>query len=172
MSRRQLTEMKNKMRPNINGWIAIVGSAVQSMVSFCYIAEDKKTAAQKSREGKLLQQLLVTVHRRNNIVDSMEEDRKRFICGDICLRSCDMLMFNVFIVSGYNRVYRIWWILFCFFVSQLPSVLWRCWLGGRKGIRPVKKLNGVVLAWLSVCSEVQTCICPADATATHCLLLQ
>ena len=28
-----------------------------------------------------------------------------------------------------------------------------------------------MLAWLSVWSEVQTCICPADATATHCLLL-
>ena len=31
----------------------------------------------------------------------------------------------------------------------LPSVLWRCWLGGRKGIRPVKKLEwwgtGVVI---------------------------
>ena len=27
--------------------------------------------------------------------------------------------------------------LFPFFVSS-PSVLWRCWLGGRKGIRPVK----------------------------------
>ena len=38
-------------------------------------------------------------------------------------------------------------ILQCF---VLPSVLWRCWLGGRKGIRPVKKLSGVVLAWLSV----------------------
>ena len=24
---------------------------------------------------------------------------------------------------------------------QVPSVLWRCWLGGRKGIRPVKKLE-------------------------------
>ena len=29
----------------------------------------------------------------------------------------------------------------------MPSVLWRCWLGGRKGIRPVKKLSGGVLAW-------------------------
>jgi len=37
-------------------------------------------------------------------------------------------------------------------------VLWRCWLGGRKGIRPVKNLSGGVLAWLSVWSEVQTCI--------------
>jgi len=25
--------------------------------------------------------------------------------------------------------------------SFVPSVLWRCWLGGRKGIRPVKKLE-------------------------------
>ena len=40
----------------------------------------------------------------------------------------------------------------------MPSVLWRCWLGGRKGIRPVKNSGGV-LAWLSVWSEVQTCIC-------------
>ena len=40
-------------------------------------------------------------------------------------------------------------------------MLWRCWLGGRKGIRPVKKLSGEVLAWLSVWSEVQTCILPS-----------
>ena len=58
------------------------------------------------------------------------------------------------------------------FNNTLPSVLLRCWLVGRKGIRPVKKLSGEVLAWLSVWSEVQTCTCPADATATHCLLLQ
>ena len=46
--------------------------------------------------------------------------------------------------------------LYLFFI--LPSVLWRCWLGGRKGIQQVKKLSGAVLAWLSVWSEVQTCI--------------
>ena len=40
------------------------------------------------------------------------------------------------------------------------SVLRHCWLGGRKGIRPVKKLSSEVLAWLSVWSEVQTCIWP------------
>ena len=39
---------------------------------------------------------------------------------------------------------------------MLPSVLWCCWLGGRKGIQPVKKLSGGVLAWLSVWSEVLT----------------
>ena len=33
---------------------------------------------------------------------------------------------------------------------SMPSVLWRCRFGGRKGIRPVKKLSGGVLAWLSV----------------------
>ena len=40
-------------------------------------------------------------------------------------------------------------------------MLWRCWLGGRKDIRPVKNLSGEVLAWLSVWSEVQTCIWPS-----------
>ena len=34
-------------------------------------------------------------------------------------------------------------------------------VGGRKGIRPVKKQSGGVLAWLSVWSEVQTCIWPS-----------
>ena len=43
----------------------------------------------------------------------------------------------------------------------MPSVLWRCWLGGRKGILPVKKQSGGVLVWLSVWSEVQTCIWPS-----------
>jgi len=33
----------------------------------------------------------------------------------------------------------------------VPSVLWHCWLGGRKCIRPVKTW----VAWLSVWSEVQ-----------------
>ena len=47
------------------------------------------------------------------------------------------------------------------YCSAQSSVLWRCWLGGRKGIRPVKKLSGEVLAWLSVWSEVQTCIQPS-----------
>ena len=46
-------------------------------------------------------------------------------------------------------------------------------LVGRQEEHPAcKKLSGGVLAWLSVCSEVQTCIQPADATATHCLMLQ
>jgi len=33
----------------------------------------------------------------------------------------------------------------------VPSVLWRCWLGGRKGIWPVK--NRVVGYWHGVCLE-------------------
>ena len=51
-------------------------------------------------------------------------------------------------------------ILACLLNKNLPSVLWRCWLGGRKGIRPVKNWSGGVLAWSSVWSEVQTCIWP------------
>jgi len=36
----------------------------------------------------------------------------------------------------------------------LPSVLWGCWMGGRKGIRPVKTESWGT-AWLSVWNEVQ-----------------
>ena len=40
-------------------------------------------------------------------------------------------------------------------------MLWCCWLGGRKGIRPVKNLSDGVLAWSSVWSKMQTCIRPS-----------
>jgi len=55
--------------------------------------------------------------------------------------------------------------------SFLPSVLWRCWLGGRKGIWPVK--NWVVGCWRGCLSGARCRLAygPADATATHCLLL-
>ena len=45
-------------------------------------------------------------------------------------------------------------------------------VGRQEGHPACKKLSGEVLAWLSVWSEVQTCTCPADATAAHYLLLQ
>ena len=57
-------------------------------------------------------------------------------------------------------------------VVCVPSVLWRCWLGGRKGIRPVK--NWLVEYWHGYLSGASCRLAygPADATATHCLLLQ
>jgi len=55
-------------------------------------------------------------------------------------------------------------IILLLLLHSLPSVPLRCWLGGRKGTRPVKKLEwwgpGMV-----ICLE-------RGATATHCLLLQ
>jgi len=47
------------------------------------------------------------------------------------------------------------------------SVLWHCWLGDRKGIRPVK--NWVVGCWRGYLSGVRCRLAyrPADATATH-----
>ena len=38
--------------------------------------------------------------------------------------------------QSFHRMKYIW---------ILPSVLWHCWLGGRKGIRPVKNLSSEVL---------------------------
>jgi len=54
----------------------------------------------------------------------------------------------------------------------MPSVLWHCWLGGRKGIRPVK--NRVLGCWHGYLSGARCRLAydPADATATHCLLLK
>jgi len=55
-------------------------------------------------------------------------------------------------------------------VAATASVLWRCWLGGRKGIRPEKTVG----CWHGYLSAVRCRLAyvPADATATHCLLLQ
>ena len=73
-----------------------------------------------------------------------------------------------FMIHSYAHTHINW--LLC--TIQVPSVLWRCWLGGRKGIRPVK--NWVVRCWHGYLSGVRCRLAygPADATATHCLLLQ
>ena len=62
-------------------------------------------------------------------------------------------------------------LLFTVSLSVLSSVLWRYWFGGRKGIRSVK--NWVVGCWRGYLSGARCRLAcgPADATATHCLLL-
>jgi len=73
-----------------------------------------------------------------------------------CCSWCNYLLINtvsvlLFVKCGIN----------------VPSVLWRCWLGGRKGIWPVK--NWVVKYWHGYLSGAR-CKCltygPADASAT------
>ena len=59
-----------------------------------------------------------------------------------------------------------------FLLLKLPSVLWCCWLGSRKGILPVKKW--VVGFWHGYLSEARCRLTysPGDAIAARCLLLQ
>jgi len=69
------------------------------------------------------------------------------------------LLFSVmlsFIMPLLPTVFHVWYNL-----NRVPSVLWHCWLGGRKGIWSVKKLSGGVLPSLSVWSDMQTCIWPS-----------
>ena len=77
-----------------------------------------------------------------------------YICARIhtCVLSC-LVGGSLWLVCCPLLVFRL---ILCF-VGAVPSLLWCCWLGGRKGIQPVK-MSGVVLAWLSVWIEVQTCI--------------
>ena len=68
---------------------------------------------------------------------------------------------------------RLFMFTLCYNVCHIvPSVLWRCWLGDRKGIWPLK--NWVVGYWHGYLSGARCRLAygPADATATHCLLLQ
>jgi len=45
-----------------------------------------------------------------------------------------------------------WLNVFEHWLSCFPSVLWHCWLGDRKGIRPVKSLMLVCWCWWFDCS--------------------
>jgi len=51
----------------------------------------------------------------------------------------------------------------------VPAVLWCCWLGGRKVIRPVK--NWVIGFWCGYLSGAKCRLAygPANTTSTHCL---
>jgi len=57
-------------------------------------------------------------------------------------------------------------------ILAFSALIWYCWLGGWKGIRPVK--NRVVGYWHGFLPGARCRLAygPADATATHCLLLQ
>ena len=66
----------------------------------------------------------------------------------------------------YFEVYRIWWHVWFLLCALMLLV------GRQEGHPARKKLSGGVLVWLSVWSEVHTCIWPSCATATRCQLLQ
>ena len=59
------------------------------------------------------------------------------ICPAFCVSSCQCVSFLLFEFLHLLLVH-----------SYVPSVHWRCWLGGRKCIRPVKS-QWWVLVWLS-----------------------
>jgi len=74
-------------------------------------------------------------------------------------------------ILAWDR-HEVCWVVYLVAWFTFASVLWRCWLGSRKGIQPVK--NWVVGYWHGYVSgsECRFVYGPADATATHYLLLQ
>jgi len=92
------------------------------------------------------------------------------VCKMHCTTSCGLLSCLSVSADCYAsdlipKVFQLY--VYCY----LQPVLWRCWLGGRKGIRPVK--NWAVGCWHGYLSGVRCRLAygPADATATHCLVL-
>ena len=85
---------------------------------------------------------------------------------DYSTRSLTVITLTAIDTISSTHFSRWTWVIYMYFhlgcdPFASPSVLWHCWLGGRKGIWPVKKLSGGVLVWLSVWSEVQTCMWPS-----------
>ena len=92
-----------------------------------------------------------------------------------CVVCLSVRVYTGCLLGGFSLVgmYYYRWLSFLLnlVVITVPSVLWRCWLSGRKGIRPVK--NWVVGCWRGCLSGARCRLAygPADAIATHCLLL-
>ena len=70
-------------------------------------------------------------------------------CLGFCVY-CLRCLAAVFMMFSFNSFFYCWLILQRLWLKILPSVLWRCWLGGRKGIRPVKNWVG---AGMAICLE-------------------
>jgi len=112
------------------------------------------------------------------IYSSAHYVRIQFVNYYVCKRGCGLFL-GVELVTDHNtrqpataeaeriifryalrRLLHIWlliWLILhsvaywhLFITDHIPSVLWRCWLGGRKGTRPVK--NRVLDCWHSYLS--------------------
>ena len=85
-----------------------------------------------------------------------ENDAVSYTKSDYWTKICR----NLTTAKAYSR-----YAVYLFFIL-LDFRLWRCWLGGRKGIRPVKKW--VVGRWRGYLSGVRCRLAysPTDATAT------
>jgi len=99
----------------------------------------------------------------------MTEDRQVVLFLQ-CIFCCVQMTLLSAILSAVTTTTYIF--IYTLLVPLFSSVFWCCWLGGRKGIRPVK--NWVVGYWRGYLSGTRCRLAygPADATATHCLLLQ
>jgi len=113
---------------------------------------------------------LLSADEERPVQEQQQQQHVRLAYGDyctaytwVCLRQVQCTL-TVSCLSSYRMANDKW---------LLPSVLWRCWLGDRKGIRPVKKLEWWG-CWRGYLSGVWCRLAygPADATATYCLLLQ
>ena len=90
----------------------------------------------------------------------------RYWCGYRSRVKCRLFAYGPADATAIPKPYRLlphsnldW------FYLSVPSVLWHCWLGGRKGIRPVK--IWVVGCWRGYLSRARCRLAydPADATA-------
>ena len=61
------------------------------------------------------------------------------------LYACETRSIHMRLTASFSLLLLSVFVLWFSFLELFPSVLWRCWFGGRKGIRPVK--NWVVGCW-------------------------
>ena len=134
------------------------GGSVSFAVGAMYVRETFHGDSKASVSSKLLHSLSFTLPCSSVLALREKIAGWNFYCLDALLGTkpsvevlmasyqCDMSS-KKFLLSCYFTVYKLRAVLYF-----IPSVLWHCWLGGRKGIRPVKKLEWWV-AGVVICLE-------------------
>jgi len=130
---------------------------VRSFVGRGFAEFDKY--ANKTVDTELLSKILIVKTYGHLLTSHIPQIRSRCIRDSVLAGTCGSLLWLW--LGSFMIVYR----------TFLPSVRWCCWLGGRKGIRPVK--NWVVGCWHGYLSGARCRLAyvPSGATATDCLLL-
>ena len=146
----QLTKEKKTLEERLNEMVSQLG-------------DEEEKAKQLNKIKTKYEAIIADLEERLKREQEVSNCRRVHRSDLICLISWP-IMLHVFVL--------LWYIFDILRYIFVPSLLWHCWLGCRKGILPVK--SWVVGCWHGYLSGARCTLAygPADATATYCLLLQ
>jgi len=120
------------------------------MVTQCLVTSRRQNSQESKCQFVLIWQCRkiyrVSICRPKTNIDSRVLAPQFSICSKLQIKIPNTVNFWLICFLHGSFLFAYHYQMFAFSVPQcegtLPSVLWRCWLGGRKGIRPVKNIGG------------------------------